>query len=458
MLESRWRQAILFVIIVSGVGCGIFAWQHLSSTPIETSSPPGIRETITDVEVRATLDRARRRVIEEPRSDEAWGELGLIFRAHRIHAESLACFEEAAKLNPDSPRWPYLTGTVTAVENPDAAIPHFRVALSLAKRPEDLSAVRLQMADLLLDLHKMDEAAELFELELASNPRNPRSQYGLGVIAVRKGNPLAATEHLLLAVESPHCRQKASALLAATYSQLKRTDEMKRCELQSQQPPADLPWPNSLDLGVTASQVGQVARNRILHELQKTGRHEEVVRVLQEMTRSSSGDQEELSLGASMGVLGDWAAAETIFRAVLSKTATHSTGRCCLGMSLYFQAEGIQQRGNRELAQKVFEEALVEFRKAIELKPDMGQAHLYACYCLKSLGRLTEAVEECNLAIQVMPQSADAHYKLGELLVKQGKSAAAVAHLENALRLAQPNDNRANTLLQQIRDKKTGQD
>src|ERR1700722_14367070 len=95
MLESRWRQAILFVIIVSGVGCGIFAWQHLSSTPIETSSPPGIRETITDVEVRATLDRARRRVIEEPRSDEAWGELGLIFRAHRIHPESLACFEEA---------------------------------------------------------------------------------------------------------------------------------------------------------------------------------------------------------------------------------------------------------------------------------------------------------------------------------------------------------------------------
>jgi tetratricopeptide (TPR) repeat protein len=69
---------------------------------------------------------------------------------------------------------------------------------------------------------------------------------------------------------------------------------------------------------------------------------------------------------------------------------------------------------------------------------------------MKYLGQLPEAVEECRLAISAMPQSADAHYTLGEILHEQGKSAEAIPHLENAVRFAPQGDTRAKTLLEKI--------
>jgi len=96
----------------------------------------------------------------------------------------------------------------------------------------------------------------------------------------------------------------------------------------------------------------------------------------------------------------------------------------------------------------------VELRKSIDLKPDQWQAHLFAGCSMKYLCQLPEAAEECRLAISAMPQSADAHFTLGEVLHEQGKSAEAIAHLENAARLAPQGDTRAKALLEKILSKK----
>jgi tetratricopeptide (TPR) repeat protein len=454
---TMWRRmklAIGILLAAALAGGGVLAWKRLHPDVQAVTTPPDVSSLIVEPELRAVLNKARQRVIDEPRSDQVWGELGLMFRAHAFNQESIACFSEAAKLNAASPRWPYLIGCVNLVVSPDAAIPSFRAAYSLATQQNDRSTTRLQLADALLDHNELDEASRLYNEELAANPQSPRSHYGLGVIAVKRGDPSLAVDHLLFAAKNPTSRQKASALLATTCYQLGQTDKASRYSQESSQPPADEPWPDSLDPGVSAWLVGSAALRRTVNELQANGRHLEAVAALQEMARSNPDERDEITIGINLGMHGNWAAAEKEFRSALVRNPDHATGRCFLGESLYFQAVANWESGKRDAARKQFEAALAEFQKSIEIKTDMGQAHLFAGCSMKFLGRLPEAAAECGAAIQVMPQSADAHYTLGEVLHAQGKSAEAVPHLENAARLAPPNDTRAKTLLQQIQAKK----
>jgi tetratricopeptide (TPR) repeat protein len=406
-----------------------------------------------ELDVREALTKARNRVLEEPNSVKAWGDLGFLFRAHLLHHESIVCFIEAGKLDTTSPRWPYLIGNLKLHIDPGSAIPYLREAYSLAAQPELRSATRLQLAEALLQRHELDEATKLFDEELAGNPQNPRGHYGLGVVAVWRGSPSDALDHLNVAARSPYSRQMASTLLSNCYYQLGRAAEAKEFEQEAARPPADQSWPDPIDAGIAMWRVGSDALKRKVGELKDQGRVKEAVKALQEIERTHPGDQAtEIYLGINLGSTGDWPAAEKVLREALAKNPEHAMGRCYLGLSLYFQALSELQNGHRDTATKKFEAAIVECHKSIEIKPDMGMAHMYAGHSLKYLNRSLDAAEEYRRAIGVIPQFADAHLALGELLVKQGKSAEAVAHLENAARLAPPNDSRAKTILKQIRD------
>ena len=51
------------------------------------------------------MTAARERVMAELRSAVAWGELGEVFLANELEAESLACFRRADQLEPSNGRW-----------------------------------------------------------------------------------------------------------------------------------------------------------------------------------------------------------------------------------------------------------------------------------------------------------------------------------------------------------------
>src|SRR5579862_6688316 len=93
------------IVLLGGVA---IAWQrlHSHSSQSRTATPPEISAAVVEPEVRAVLTKARDRVINEPRSETAWGDLGLLFRAHKLIPEAITCFLEAGKLNTANPRWP----------------------------------------------------------------------------------------------------------------------------------------------------------------------------------------------------------------------------------------------------------------------------------------------------------------------------------------------------------------
>ena len=137
----------------------------------------------------------------------------------------------------------------------------------------------------------------------------------------------------------------------------------------------------------------------------------------------------------------------------LAAQPDHVTGRCYLGIAIYFQALAKWNRGEVDPARTQFADALAEFHTVIVHKPDQWQAHLFSGCSLRYLNRLMEATEACETAVRVMPQSADAHIALAEVLLDRKESSEAKSHLEEVVRLT-PDNTRAQALLLKIRDKK----
>jgi tetratricopeptide (TPR) repeat protein len=79
------------------------------------------------------------------------------------------------------------------------------------------------------------------------------------------------------------------------------------------------------------------------------------------------------------------------------------------------------------------DEAIVEFRKAIRLKPDLAHANLGNA--LRRQGKLDEAVAEYREAIRLQPDDHIGHHNLGDILRSLGKLDEAIAEYREAIRL-----------------------
>ena len=454
MTRRKWVLGAVAVALVAGGA--FYAWHRSRPvpTPVPLAAVPEIPPAVTDADVRAALTRAREKVLAEPQSGQAWGELGLIYRAHHLNAESNACFATAARLDPQNPRWPYLIGAINLLQAPDDALPHLRTAYDLATEREHKSLIRLRLAEALLDRADLDGAARLFTEELRTDPLSARAQFGLGAGAATRGDDRAAVGALLLAVDSPFAHRKASALLAASYRRLGNAAESERFEREAARGGDDLQWPDRFMLEYQQREVGRSARMKAVEEFEATGRLSEAVAELEAVARNSPDDLVLVSLGINLAKMGDLGRAERVLRAVVARSPDHAVARYFLGISLYQQAERAWRADDRAWAKPRFEEAVRELRRAAELKPDKGLAHLYAGLALKYLGNLPEAADECRAALRASPQIGEVHFGMAQVLVALDKSAEAVPYLETAVRLSPPSDTRAKALLEGIVGKK----
>ena len=81
------------------------------------------------------------------------------------------------------------------------------------------------------------------------------------------------------------------------------------------------------------------------------------------------------------------------------------------------------------------EEAEKSYKKAIELKPDLPEAHYNLGNTLKNLGRLDEAEKSYKKAIELKPDYAEAHNNLGNTLNYKGDLVAAIDSYKQALNI-----------------------
>ena len=81
------------------------------------------------------------------------------------------------------------------------------------------------------------------------------------------------------------------------------------------------------------------------------------------------------------------------------------------------------------------DEAITQYQKALEIKPDYAEAHINLGSALQQKGRVDEAITQFQKALQLNPDYAEAHNNLGNALLQKGRVSEAIAHFQQALQL-----------------------
>ena len=77
-------------------------------------------------------------------------------------------------------------------------------------------------------------------------------------------------------------------------------------------------------------------------------------------------------------------------------------------------------------------EAIVDFRKALELWPNQSKDHNNLGKALVQRGRMAEAMEQFQTALRISPNDPDAESNIGAALLQQGDVEEAISHLRQA--------------------------
>ena len=105
------------------------------------------------------------------------------------------------------------------------------------------------------------------------------------------------------------------------------------------------------------------------------------------------------------------------------------------------------------LAQKGdYDGAIVAFRKALALNPELGEAHFNLAGALLQKGEIEGAVETFPAALKLAPHWPEAHYQYGRALWLANRKAEAIAEFRTALQ-QNPNHAEAKRALKELKAK-----
>jgi len=106
--------------------------------------------------------------------------------------------------------------------------------------------------------------------------------------------------------------------------------------------------------------------------------------------------------------------------------------------------------GNVMLETGRISEAIEQYEIALQLNPNMVEAHCNLGLALDQTGRTQEAIAHYEQALKLNPHFALAHTNLAKLLAREGRAREAIDHYEQAL-LVNPGDHDARTNLTKLK-------
>lgn len=201
---SLARSLLAALALMAFAGCG----DDEPAAEAEAPGPPAVelvpipRPDLSALDPlvaeRIVARRAWQRAIDEaPEVEaaaraEAYGELGNLYHAYRLLPSAAAAYENARRLAPEDPRWPYYLGQLARTQNRDEqAIEALRDSLELD--PGHVAA-RVRLGEVLLDQNRPDEAEEQLARALELDPDATAALFGLAQIAAGRDDAERAVE------------------------------------------------------------------------------------------------------------------------------------------------------------------------------------------------------------------------------------------------------------------------
>jgi tetratricopeptide (TPR) repeat protein len=81
------------------------------------------------------------------------------------------------------------------------------------------------------------------------------------------------------------------------------------------------------------------------------------------------------------------------------------------------------------------DEAIVQYQKALEIKPDFEEGHINLGNALLQKGSVDEAIVQYQKALEIKPDYAEAQYNLGNAFTQKGGVDEAITHFQKALEI-----------------------
>jgi tetratricopeptide (TPR) repeat protein len=454
--QKRWTRYVIPALAVCALILGgILAYPRLKSSP--PFIPPDVPADITDAELRNAISLARKKVEQTPHSAEAWGLLGTVFLANGRSGEADSCLRQAEKLDRHNPRWPYYLALAHIDTNTHEAIDCLRRASELCDRSDhSITAPHFQLATLLLQEGRNEEAGELLSSIRATQQDTPRKTY-LSALLLANRNDLRGSIALLERLtENPTARQKACTKLAQLHLQLSDTKAAHTWNKLASELPEDVPWPDVYGSELLQWAMGPEHRFAEVDRLQKAGRFSEAVLLLKQMIENNEPARRQayVTLGNNLVHLGRGTDAEAAYEEALRLSPDDAETHNRLALVRLFQGELRENKfGDHEGAKAHYRRALASARNAVRLNPLLGEAQMTLGQILLYLGERQEGIAALRLCLDSRPEMCNAHLLLGEALAEDSQPTEARQHLENAVRLADRNDQRARQALERFESK-----
>jgi tetratricopeptide (TPR) repeat protein len=363
-----------------------------------TQPVPQVDLTGMDPAVRQQIEAAYRAIataqtLPAPDAAASFGAAGKILMKYALPQAALPCLENAAALAPQDYRWAYLAGFTARLTGDLArARNHLQRAVTL-QSPLPAGLIRLGEVEVLLA--DLDAANRAYTAALAFPDTAAAAHYGLGRVALQRGDARLAAEHFEATLAAQPGASIVHSQLAVAYRRLGQLDKAaaQAAALGGAAVGFADPLLSELEPGNASNANRIAAAARALQEGRRA-----LLEAADGFRQAAAEEPRDvrvwLGLGQAQESLGDIGGAELSYRRAVELESENPMARLKLGTLL-------AQRGARP-------EGIEQLKTAVRLRPELKDARFNLANALAQEGRLAEAAAECDALLKLAPQDRDA--------------------------------------------------
>lgn len=398
----------------------------------KTGPPPDPNTTRMEPRVAMRFREARRAVLRDALSAQAWGVYGEVCDAHFLLDEAGACYRRAMELSPDEFRWRYLHAYLRQRQSADDSevIAEYQEAANL---DSNYPALMFRLGFMLSRAGRLTEAKEAYLTAIELDGRFAQAHRAVGQVFLSLEDPTAALRHLKRASDLMPTDGATYTALTQAYMRLGQTDRAKQALEKSRGLGRKHAIPDPIRQEVQARAAGGNACLARARRLVQIGDH---AGAIEEFTRALEAFPDDpvvhYELGTACVQAGRPKNAQAQFAEALRLKDDLVKARVSLGLLL--------------ASQNKLDQAVEQFRQALTQTPDDAILRVKLAMALVKSGRFDDAIEHCQRAAELAPSMAGIQVLWGMALMGRAQPGQAAIRFREALRL-DPQDARARRML-----------